>query len=69
MVDHDPALASKVIPDYELGCKRIIFTHDFLPIFKNKHCSLIDEEIVEVTENGEDWGRNIEAFLRAQAWN
>ena len=51
-INYDPKLSEKVIPDFEVGCKRVIFTHDFLPIFLEKHCTLITDDIQEITEKG-----------------
>ena len=47
------SLAGKLIPNFSLGCKRMLFCSDFLATFqKNEHCHLVTEPIVEITEDG-----------------
>ena len=31
MLGHDPELLAKATPDYEIGCKRVLFTSDWYP--------------------------------------
>ena len=51
-INYDQELAKKVIPDYELGCKRLLFTHEFLPIFLKDNCHLNTNPIEAITEKG-----------------
>jgi cation diffusion facilitator CzcD-associated flavoprotein CzcO len=41
----DPALRQKMVPQYEIGCKRVLFTDDFFPCFNQPHVSLVTEAI------------------------
>ena len=46
------SLADKMIPEYKLGCKRILLTSDFVPLFNRSNCHLITDSIKRVTEDG-----------------
>ena len=46
------SLADKMIPDYKLGCKRILLTSDFIPVFDKPNCHLITDPINSVTRSG-----------------
>jgi len=48
----DPELRGKLTPDYEIGCKRVLFSNDYLPAVTRRNVSLITERIVEVTATG-----------------
>ena len=46
-------LTSQLIPKYNLGCKRVLLSDDFLPVFKNNlNCHLVTDSIEHVTEYG-----------------
>ena len=52
-LDNQASLTSHLIPKYNLGCKRILLSDDFLPVFKNnKNCHLVTNAIEHVTANG-----------------
>ena len=52
-VNGDVELASKLTPNYEIGCKRILLTNDFLPMFVQRpNVQLVTDEILEMTEKG-----------------
>ncbi len=48
----DPAIAEKLIPKYDFGCKRPSFTNKFYPVFNKKNVDLVTDPITEITENG-----------------
>jgi cation diffusion facilitator CzcD-associated flavoprotein CzcO len=48
----DPALQTKLRPNYPLGCKRIIYSNDFYPALGRPNVSLVTEAIARVTPNG-----------------
>ena len=48
----DEALAAKVTPSYKLGCKRILLTSDFVPLFTRDNCRLVTDPILRITETG-----------------
>ena len=48
----DPELAARLTPDYEIGCKRILLTDDFLPAVQRENVSLHTDGIDHFSENG-----------------
>ena len=48
----DPALRAKLTPAYELGCKRVLFSDDFLPCFNRPHVALVTEKIAGFEAGG-----------------
>ncbi|WP_020661990.1 flavin-containing monooxygenase [Amycolatopsis benzoatilytica] len=46
------ALRKKVTPDYPLGCKRILFTNDYLPALAQPNVSVETAPIKEITPRG-----------------
>ncbi|MEV7096866.1 NAD(P)/FAD-dependent oxidoreductase [Amycolatopsis sp. NPDC051045] len=59
----DPRLREKLKPAYPLGCKRILFTNDYLPALAQPNVDVETRRIREITANGvrvED-GTEIEA--------
>ncbi|MFI7000107.1 flavin-containing monooxygenase [Nocardia sp. NPDC050175] len=48
----DPELARKLVPDYRIGCKRILGSNDYYPALAKPHSTVITEGIAEVTERG-----------------
>ncbi|CAK7222664.1 hypothetical protein SBRCBS47491_004936 [Sporothrix bragantina] len=51
-LNHDPVLCEKLIPKWELGCRRITPGPGYLESFLEPNCSLTDSGITKVTENG-----------------
>ena len=52
-VDNQSSLTRKLIPKYKLGCKRVLLTDDFLPVFKNKtNCHLVTDTIEGINQSG-----------------
>lgn len=48
----DPETAEKLIPDYRLGCKRVLKTDDYLPVYNRDNVSLVTTGIGEVRPEG-----------------
>ena len=48
----DPELRAKLIPDYPLGCKRVLVTSDWLPTLARPNVDVITEDIQAVTPSG-----------------
>jgi len=46
----DPKLRAALTPRYQIGCKRILLSDDFYPVFKRRNVELVTEGISEVTE-------------------
>jgi len=49
---NDPATAEKLIPDYRLGCKRVLKTDNYIPVFNRDNVDLITDGIAQITEKG-----------------
>lgn len=48
----DPQLRRWLTPDYTLGCKRVLFSNDYLPAIEQPNVDLVVDPVVEVTPNG-----------------
>jgi cation diffusion facilitator CzcD-associated flavoprotein CzcO len=48
----DPELRAKLAPDYPLGCKRILFTNDYLPALAEPDVDVETARISEITATG-----------------
>ncbi|WP_395692738.1 flavin-containing monooxygenase [Nocardioides sp.] len=48
----DPALRERLVPDYELGCKRLLFSNDWYPALARDHVELVTERIEAVEPGG-----------------
>ena len=48
----DPVLRAKLTPDYQIGCKRILISNDFLPAMARPNVELVTTGIAKVTPNG-----------------
>lgn len=46
----NPVLAEKLTPDYEIGCKRLLLSDDFLPALQRDNVTLVTEGIDHFTE-------------------
>ena len=44
----DPALRAKLLPDYRIGCKRILVSDDYYPALTQPNVELVTETITEV---------------------
>jgi len=47
----DAALARRLTPDYTIGCKRILISNDWYPMFRRPNVQLIDAGIREIREH------------------
>jgi cation diffusion facilitator CzcD-associated flavoprotein CzcO len=47
----DPEVRRKALPDYTFGCKRILFSSEFLPTLERPNVELVTDRIVRVTPN------------------
>jgi len=47
----DPALRARLTPDFALGCKRVLFSNDYLPSLTRPNVELVTERIAEVREH------------------
>jgi len=48
----DPELRRKLVPDYELGCKRVLFSNDWYPALDRDHVDLVTERVSAVEPGG-----------------
>jgi cation diffusion facilitator CzcD-associated flavoprotein CzcO len=47
---HNPEIRKKLIPNYKIGCKRILKSDNYYPVFNNSHVYLYTDGIEEITE-------------------
>jgi cation diffusion facilitator CzcD-associated flavoprotein CzcO len=45
----DPQLRAKCVPDYVMGCKRVLFSNDWYPALTQPHVDLITDPIERIT--------------------
>ncbi|GAA0558224.1 NAD(P)/FAD-dependent oxidoreductase [Actinomadura livida] len=48
----DPALRRALVPDYPLGCKRILISNDYYPALARPHVDLVTDPIERITPAG-----------------
>lgn len=48
----DPNLRSKLVPDYPIGCKRVLITDDFYPTLTRENVTLETDPIEQIVSNG-----------------
>lgn len=48
----DPALAARLVPDYTIGCKRILISNEWLKAFNRDNVDLVTARIAEITPTG-----------------
>jgi cation diffusion facilitator CzcD-associated flavoprotein CzcO len=48
----DPELRAKATPDYEMGCKRVLFTSDWYPTLMRDNVELIQGGVERITADG-----------------
>lgn len=48
----DPILKKKLTPNYEIGCKRILFSNLYYQAVQKENIELVTNNIVEIKENG-----------------
>lgn len=47
----DSATAEKLVPNYIMGCKRILVSNKYYPSFNRKNVELVTDDILELTED------------------
>lgn len=47
----DPKLRAKLLPDYAIGCKRILISNDYLPSLARPNVEVVSEGVAEVREH------------------
>jgi len=66
---NDPELRAKVMPDYPLGCKRVLISDDFYPALAQPHVHLITEPIAAINDtgvvSGNDAQRDVDVIVYA----
>lgn len=48
----DPALRARLVPDYPLGCKRLLFSNDWYPALDQPHVEVVSDHVSEVLPTG-----------------
>jgi cation diffusion facilitator CzcD-associated flavoprotein CzcO len=48
----DPALRAALVPDYPLGCKRVLFSNDWYPALARDHVDVVTAPVVAVEPGG-----------------
>lgn len=48
----DPALRARLVPDYPLGCKRLLFSNDWYPTLDAPHVDVVTERIERIEPAG-----------------
>jgi cation diffusion facilitator CzcD-associated flavoprotein CzcO len=48
----DPALRAKLTPDYQIGCKRVLFASNYYPAVAQSNVTVETEQIAEITPSG-----------------
>jgi cation diffusion facilitator CzcD-associated flavoprotein CzcO len=48
----DPELREKLVPNYPMGCKRVLISNDYLPALSRPNVNVITDRIESVTERG-----------------
>ncbi|MGI8461847.1 MAG: flavin-containing monooxygenase [Solirubrobacterales bacterium] len=48
----DPELRAKATPDYEMGCKRVLFTSDWYPALARDNVELVNGAVERITADG-----------------
>ncbi len=48
----DPALRRRLVPDYPIGCKRLLFSNDWYPALARDHVDLVTEPVERVEADG-----------------
>jgi cation diffusion facilitator CzcD-associated flavoprotein CzcO len=57
----DPELRAKCVPDYVMGCKRVVFSSDWYPALARPNVELITDRIERITRDGVAAGGTVRA--------
>ncbi|MFA6574928.1 MAG: NAD(P)/FAD-dependent oxidoreductase [Nocardioides sp.] len=49
---HDPELRRKLVPDYPIGCKRLLFSNDWYPALNRDHVDVVTERVSAIEPGG-----------------
>lgn len=49
---NDPSLRDKLLPDYPIGCKRILLSSEYLATMNKPNVSLVTDRVRRITEDG-----------------
>ena len=47
-----PTCAARLVPDYEIGCKRVLFSNDWYPALARDHVDVVTDAVAEVVPEG-----------------
>lgn len=47
----NPGLKEKLIPSYEVGCKRILVTNNWIPAMKRKNVHLVTDQVTRLSSD------------------
>lgn len=64
----DPALRAKLTPPYEIGCKRILMSDEYLPALQQPNAELVTDAIAEITPGGVRTADGVERPADAIVW-
>jgi cation diffusion facilitator CzcD-associated flavoprotein CzcO len=64
----DPVLREKVWPRYQFGCKRVLFSSQYLPTLAHPHVELVSERIERMSERGIITADGVERELDCVIW-
>lgn len=64
----DPATRELLIPDYRLGCKRVLTSNDYLELFEQPHVSLHGHGVRSLTPHGVVGGDGVEHEVDVVIW-
>lgn len=48
----DPELRARLVPDYPLGCKRLLFSNDWYPALAREHVDVVTERVERIEGSG-----------------
>jgi cation diffusion facilitator CzcD-associated flavoprotein CzcO len=48
----DAALRSRLVPDYPLGCKRVLFSNDWYPALARDHVEVVTDRVASIEPDG-----------------
>ena len=48
----DPELRARCVPDYVMGCKRVVFSNDWYPALARPNVDLVTDQIVRIVPHG-----------------
>ena len=64
----DPELRARATPDYEIGCKRVLFTSDWYSTLREPHVELLNGAVQKATATGVVGADNVERDADVIIW-